>query len=144
MVSLLSLLLFSTPNAEAFIYGGNPKLSVHAWVPQQSMDEGGAELDFIKLIPCAPGAPTTVAIDEVFDIVAGADFDVPSGDWCTAELHWTGTTTLDSSEVEIEVDASFSVFDVDDGTAVSRNFGPFEVLSGNHYGGHPKVTIEID
>ena len=137
-----ALVLLSTANA--YIYSGNPELSFTADLPLDTITDSSGHLEKIRLIPCTPGAPTVVTVGEDVEPHAGVTVDIPSGDWCTAELHWDGPSYLDGSGFSVEVNDTVTQVDVSSGNANTVPFVPYTVESGYIYSGNPELTLAID
>src|SRR5690349_4510374 len=85
LIALSCLMLGA--DASAYVYIGNPILTVVATRVQGDLTVTSGHLDTLRVHRCA-GGYVDHAVDETVDLVDGWTFTLPPGDYCGVSLRW--------------------------------------------------------
>lgn len=133
-------------SANAAVYVGNPVIKVVAVHTVESLDGGTASVDAVDFNLCG-GGTWTDDTDVDVDLIDGAEWAFPAGDYCSVEIHWSSDVVLDgvnsAGSFVIEATPSSTQIDVD---PAPRNSAlvPYSVTTGTVSSGHPRFSVTID
>lgn len=142
-LTLAVVALFTTVAAHAFVYAGNPKLTLEV-ESGDDLTDGEVTLDVVRVHACGGGS-TDYQVNEEIDPVAGYELDIGGGDLCSVTLFWSDDMLLHG----VEGGVPFSLEHVQSSTQVDISGQPewtalpTDGVNGFVYAGNPKLHVTV-
>jgi hypothetical protein len=138
----LVVVSLSSP-AHAYIYVGNPELTVRVARPAGDLTASSAHLARIREHKCG-GGTVDVWIDETVDLRAGFTVSVPGGDLCGFSFDWDSAVVTSTSGWTVSYAESFTSVAMPDAPTGWTALTPFTVTAGSFSGDAPRLLVSVD
>jgi hypothetical protein len=130
-------------DASAYVYIGNPIVTVVATRLQGDLTTTAGHLDTLRVHKCA-GGYVDYEVDQTIDLVDGWTSTIAPGDYCGVSLHWGSSLEISNGSWTAEYDEPYTAFPVDGLDPVAQSLTPFTITSGTFSGNAPKLVVTVD
>ncbi len=142
ILTAVAALAFGT-QAHAYIYVGNPVLTLKLDRVPGDITAGDATIDGVRVHTCGGGYVDFV-LDDVADLAAGWSTTVDSGDLCGVSVDWGSSVDATNGSWAVAYDEPTTSFTLDGNPAqVSVGLTPFSVVSGTWSGPPVLLTLTL-
>jgi hypothetical protein len=139
MVALLFLLFLP---AHAYVYVGNPPLTVRIVRPEGDLASGSVWLLGIRVHKCG-GGYDEYAADLLIDPTDGWSTQIAGGNLCSVSVRWFSDVLVLSETFEIRYEYPTTQVQLTGAAYDQSALSPFVVESGSFFGSPPQVQITI-
>ncbi|MCB9678035.1 MAG: hypothetical protein H6737_23245 [Alphaproteobacteria bacterium] len=139
MLALLAL--FVSPNADAYVFWGNPTLKLEIDRSEGDLTGGTVDLLGVRVHKCS-GAYADYYADQTIDPVVGWSTTIAGGNICQVQVRWDSDGQVWSSAFTLKSSVLVTSVDID-APVSSEPWSPYVVASGSFSGSDPEVVITI-
>ncbi|MEQ1502060.1 MAG: hypothetical protein ABMB14_07500 [Myxococcota bacterium] len=143
--NLVLVLVLVTAPARAYIYVGNPELSLKVTRPAGDLTASAVHLDAIREHLCGGGTVDIDVDEDLTDLTDGWTTTIPGGDLCGLSFLWGGPlTTAKGSAWTVVYTEPYTSVGIDDAPSASVALTPFTVAAGTFSGAAPRLLVTVD
>jgi hypothetical protein len=139
---MLPFITALTAPAAAYVYIGNPPLTVQVLRSEGDLTSGSAWLRGVRVHTCG-GGYTDYTADVAIDPTEGWSTTITGGDLCGVTVRWETDVVVASSAFELAYEYPTSAVELTGSAYDQVALTPFVVESGTFSGSNPKVRITI-
>lgn len=143
LILFSALALGISHTAQAWLFLGNPKISIAVDRPEVDLVSATVVLDQVRVHKCG-GGYTDYAVDETIDAVAGWDITVTGGDLCGVSFDWDSTMAIEGDDWALDYDEVRTSVTLDGSTTVWTGLTPFTVTEGEFSGNPPRLYVTVE
>ncbi|MCB9687906.1 MAG: hypothetical protein H6735_22890 [Alphaproteobacteria bacterium] len=139
---MLALTLLATP-AQAFVYVGNPPLTLQVVRDEADLTSGSVDLLGVRVHKCA-GGYDDYEIDEVVDPTEPFTVTIAGGNLCAVTVGWSSDLTVTNGSFVLRYEYAYTTVMLSGAAYDEEPLVPFVVDSGTFSGSKPDLRITID
>ena len=141
MLPIASALLLAAP-AEAYVYVGNPPLTLQVVRTEGDLVAGSAVLLGVRVHTCG-GGYTDYLVDEGIDPTETWTTTIAGGDLCGVTVRWDSDVLVATSSFEVRYEYPTSAIVLTGAAYDPVALAPLVVESGTFSGSSPKVRVTL-
>lgn len=140
---ICTLALGLSATANAWVYVGNPKVSILVDRPAGDFVSGVVVLERVRIHKCG-GGYIDHAVNETIDPVSGWDLAIDSGNYCGVSFDWDSTMTVEGDDWTVEYDEAVTSVTLDGTATVWTGLTPYTVTEGEYSGSPPRLYVTVE
>ncbi len=136
------LLLQITVAAHAFVYVGNPPLTLQVVREEGDLSSGSVEVTGVRVHRCG-GGYTDYPIDELVDPTEPQTLVIAGGDLCAVSVGWSTDLVVASAAFEVRYEHAWTTVLLTGAARDEAELAPLVVDSGTFTGSEPALRVTI-
>ena len=139
---LLLLTTVASQAAHAWVYIGNPKLTVTVDRPQHDLLAADAVIEGVRVHRCGGGFDD-YSVGASYDLVDGYGLDIEGGNLCGVSVDWSDELLVETPTASLSYDEPSTSVTLDGTDASWSLLTPFVVEEGTMSGAPPRMVVVI-
>ena len=134
--------LASTDSASAYVYAGNPALTIHVERNEADLLAGSGVLKGVRVYICG-GGYDDYEVDESIDPVEGWSTTIEGGDLCGVAVRWDSDVDLWATSFSVRYEELVTAVTLTGASSDDVAFTPLVVTAGTFSGSAPRLVVTI-